>query len=219
MQGKANIGTLTGSDLQWVLTRFDREVILWFWDCLYAPEEIANRFENNALLLKKRAIQMKFLNVICDATGYSQNYFIAHIKTRLPQFYPTLPTLAAFKINVETGKFTGVSQGAILNAIDDFINYLYPWRWIVDFTSIDYKTGCPDFANDFTSIIINSNVDPNSTDPFNYNPVPVVTPATTPVVTPGTTPGTSNASMMSIALPLAIGGAVLYGMFSKKKKK
>lgn len=214
-QKKPSIGIYTGSDLHWVLGKFNEMVIMWFWNCLYDEKEIADRFENSALILKRRAIEMKFLDVVCNATGYSREYFIAQMKTTLPKLFKTLPTLAAFKVNVENGKFTGIDHGDLLWAINDFLAFVYPWRWAVDFTDIDYKAGCPDFANDYTAKIINGNVNPTNGDPFNYS---TVTPET-PVVTPVVTPEISQSSVVSMGIPIVIGVGVLIALFSNKSKK
>lgn len=172
MISKNRIG-LTRTHQDEILAWFDTEFCLWFWFCLYSPEQIANTFEMSDLLIKRRNEELKLLDIICDKTGYTREFFISKIKTSIPKFYKTLPTYAIFKANVESGKFTGIGYDPLRKGVVAKVNTLF--SWITNFTRIDETLGCPNFKTDFTRKIIYSS-DPEiipdpSIDPYStYNP-------------------------------------------------
>ena len=202
-RNKTEIGALSSGFIEDFFNYWNGDVmVLWFWFCLYDEVEIANRFEFSSTILKKRAAEMKWLNKMANDTGYTVNYFISMIKTTLPKLYPNnLKTYEDFKANVEAGLFTGCTNARVLDAIKHFNSVYFSYRFL-DFTSIDCDGGCPDFQVDFKPIIPD---------------VPYVTPVVEPVVTPETTnTNNSTASFSSTGILLALGGALLIGLFSKK---
>ena len=213
-RNKKNIGAVNPGFQKSFNDAFDQELVLWFWFCLYTEEQIANSFEFSTTILKKRAAEMKFLDIMASDSGYTSAYFISRIKTTLPKLYPSLKTLSDFKINVESGKFTGISKDSLMNKIGSFLVQYFQYGPTLTLLTVNLAAGCPDFTSDFVKVIVDSSAIKDSTDPF--NPVDVVTAATTAATTTATTTATTS-SLASIGLPLAIGGAILYTLFSKKK--
>ena len=121
------------------------DVVLYFYWCLYFPEEITAKFALSDGIQKKRAIQMKFLEIMAhDSEIYTVDYILNLIKATIPKLYPSLPTLAAFKQNVEAGNFTGCDDQHIVNVAlgfaDDYFNHrsLGGDRW-----AISIRDGAP----------------------------------------------------------------------------
>ena len=104
------------------------DVVLWFFWCIYDEKEISDKFENADTIIKKRKIQMKFIDIMSqDSETYSSNEILSLIKDTLPKLYSALPTIGKFKANVEAGKFTGCDDGHIRNVAlgfaDDYFNH------------------------------------------------------------------------------------------------
>jgi hypothetical protein len=211
---KSNIGTfgvLSDKEKDEVLGWFTTQFVLFFYFCLYSEIELSNKFEMSDQLKKRRDMEMKFLNNVCDKTGYTPTYFISLIKNTLPTLYKTLPTLQAFKDNVEAGKFTGISRSNLKSIADGAI-YRFCWMLAPDFEDLYFDTeiGTPNFKTDFTLKIID-----NPNDIYNPTPPVIVTPAA-PVTPETPIVNTGSFSLSTMALPLVIGGVALLALFRKK---
>lgn len=162
-----------------VVSWFRTEFALWFWYCLYTPTQLSNSFEMSTTLIKRRDEELKLLNLICDLTGYSQEFFMKEIRTNIPKLYKTLPSYEAFKENVEAGRFTGISYENLHKMVRQRVNTLFSWLTLFNFKYgwivIYEDRGCPNWKTDFTRIVPKPVqpeiiIDPN-TDPYSiYNP-------------------------------------------------
>jgi hypothetical protein len=212
--GKSNIGSfgeLSASDKSNIYNWFNTEFVLFFYFCLYSETNLANRFEMSDLLIKRRNVEMKLLNKICDKTGYTPEYLLSRIKTTLPTLYKTLPTPQAFKDNVEAGKFTGISRVNLKIIAEELIS-TFCGMLVPDFEDLYFDTeiGTPNFKTDFTLKIID-----NPNDIYNPTPPVIVTPAA-PVTPETPIVNTGSFSLSTMALPLVIGGVALLALFRKK---
>jgi len=105
------------------------EMILWFYWVVYDEKEIVAKFENSDGILAKRKQEMWFISLMAqDSEIYSIDYIVNLIKTNLTKLYPSLPTLAKFKADVEGTYWTGTSTQHIKDMMTKFVNDYYAHR-------------------------------------------------------------------------------------------
>lgn len=210
---KNNIGAFPASYKETFLTAFRTDMVLWFYCLLYTEDEIIEMFEFSEMLLEKRINQQNCLNSILEKTGYTELFLLNMIKSNIPKFYPSLPTLAAFKANVENGLFTGTDKREIINMMysftDDFVRHCgSSGRW-----SYNVKDGAPGINKndgDFYPKIV---VVPDEPDIIDY---PEPDPKTDPKQEPDTNDksGPSTASI-TMGLGIAVAAAIIYSIAKK----
>jgi hypothetical protein len=208
-----NIGALQANYIADFKKEFQTEVCLWFFLLLYTEDEILEKFEFSTALLDKRNMQQKFLNSIVEDSEWSENYLLTMIKSTIPKLYPTLPTLKAFKENVEAGLFTGTNRRELQNMMYRFTDHYFNHRWFGgDRWAHNFKDGTPGLNKDdgdFYPKIVVVPDEPETPDTPDTpdKPEPPIEPETPK-------PGPSTASI-TMGLGIAVAAAIIYSIAKK----
>jgi len=192
-------------------------VVFWFFYCIYDLQEIADKFENSQTILKKREYQMKWIDEIANDSGYSVNTILQMIKNGMSRTcnWQTIPEI---KKNVENGLFTAIEDdGWIKDRALEFCTDYYDHRDLetVEYLSIQIRAGSPNIhsgSEEIKPIIYDPGYDPNALTPAEIEAARLA------AIEAEKQNNTSNAGFGGMALNIAIGGMILYTLFTSKKK-
>ncbi|MEI7504106.1 MAG: hypothetical protein WCJ61_12565 [Paludibacter sp.] len=194
-------------------------VVFWFIYCIYDLQEIADKFENSQTILKKREHQMHWIDEIANDSGYSVNTIIQKIKNGMVHQWSNLSTIEIVKYHIENG-FTGFENEWIKDRALEFCNDYYDHRDLetIEYLSIKIREGSPNIyqgREEIRPIIYDPGYDPNALTPAEIEAARL---AEIERLRLEALKNTSNAGFGGMALNIALGGMILYTLFTRKKK-
>lgn len=150
-------------DFHWWLTNW---LIFWFFPCLYDDKEISDKFVNSESLLKKKKIELEWLDKLAEKSGYTREYLLSTIKNQMTKMdggKSGITSLQGWKNYFESGKASPEFRGIIIGQIEDFV-IEFNRHIFLYFSPVPVVDGCPDFIADFQLRKFDTK------DPFIYDP-------------------------------------------------
>jgi hypothetical protein len=193
-------------------------VVFWFFYCIYEEKEISDKFENSATILKKREYQMHWIEEIANDSGWSINTIKQKIKNGMTSQWPHLSTIEAIKQNIENNLFTGRDNEWIKNRALEFCDDYYAHRNLetVEQLSIQIRAGSPTLyagSAEIRPIIDDPGYDPGALTPEEIEAARLA------AIEAAKQNNTNNAGFGGMALNIALGGMILYSLFTRNNKK